>query len=451
MLGCLPALLNRFGVAWVEVGIHQGRLRALQFLVSLLTYIAIGYVIDHIAAIKVFVTFLLFQVIVMSLCAFIFDISTLYIASALIGFVCCNRVAAKCVAFQLSNESNTPEVLNYGLSTPSNLAALLGPTIGGYLALPTIQYPQVFQHILFFRRFPVWLPSILIESMLLITFLLSFSVLCRLAKSKQKEEQRNQQESLLPSDAITQDFPTESYDPDSTSQSYVDDEKHWSLRNCIDFIIQRHIISLFVAKFLCRLSGSLLPKLYSLWALTPHSDGGMGYSPKESANLTAWASALLFLVDLVVPSFILRLLGYKTSLYASLITLSLVISMFWFPARMENKNVAFVAILSALIVARVFTTIVRVAAWAMLKNIIPKKILGRVMAVESCLLSACSILGELMVGNCFSWSLSNVKETSGYVMFPMNEPFTFYLLSMLAVFGSFAAAMCSKDAEKSLL
>ena len=54
-----------------------------------------------------------------------------------------------------------------------------------------------------------------------------------------------------------------------------------------------------------------------------------------------------------------------------------------------------------------------------------------------------------MIGGCFAWSMSNIKSSSGYVMFPMNELITFYLLSMLAMLASFAAAMCTKDAEKS--
>ena len=451
-LGFLPTLLHWFGVTWLDVGTHQGRIRAVQSLSTLVAYIVTGYLIDRVAAVRVFVTFLLFQVVVMTGCAFVFDIQTLYAASVLIGIVSCNALAAKCVAFQISNESNAPHVLNYGLSTPMNLAALVGPTIGGYLALPTVQYPQLFQHTSFLHTFPLWLPSIVIALMLLITFLLSFSISSSLEQSKQMEVPKSEQESLLSLDDSAQDCKTANGDSHySTLQCNLDDSNIWSLRSYIDFLKQRNIICLFTVKCLYTLSGTGLPKLYSLWVLSPHSDGGMGYSLKESANLTACTAILLFFADLVVPAFILKLLGHRNSLCASLITLSLVISMFWLPARMPYKNVAFVTISLSFLVARVATAIAKLATWAMLKNIIPEGIIGRVMAVDSCLFSVFSILGDLMIGGCFSWSLSNVKTSSGHVMFPMNEPFTFYLLSMLAMLASFAARMCTKDAEKSQL
>ena len=227
--------------------------------------------------------------------------------------------------------------------------------------------------------------------MLLSTSLISFSIPSLLIQIKERKETQNEQDPLLPPNDFALDCQFENSEQEnfshSTSQCYVDDENQWSLRNYIDFMTQRNISSLLAARCLYTLSGTALPKLYSLWALTPHSDGGMGYSPRESANLTACVAIILFFADLAMPSLTLRWLGYKKSLCTSLITLSIVISMFWFPARMKSKNVAFVTILTTFVIARAFTAIAKIATWA--KKTSYRKIF---LGVSWLLNPACSLL-----------------------------------------------------------
>jgi MFS family permease len=53
-----------------------------------------------------------------------------------------------------------------------SLGSIIGPAFGGFFAEPAEQYPKIFGHIEFFKRFPYALPNLILT----IFFLLSVTV-----------------------------------------------------------------------------------------------------------------------------------------------------------------------------------------------------------------------------------------------------------------------------------
>ena len=174
LIGYLPPLIHRFGIHWVDVGIYKGMALSLCTATYTASLLAAGCLIDYIGRVKFFIACTLTQAVVMVTSAFVYNMACLFTSAILIGFVSCNRIAAKLIAFQISNPSIESKVINYGLFVPFNMGLLLGPSLGGFLVVPADQYSNLFHKGSLFDVFPALLPNILIGLLLATAFLLSW-------------------------------------------------------------------------------------------------------------------------------------------------------------------------------------------------------------------------------------------------------------------------------------
>ena len=435
MLGYMADLLHRFGTPWTDVGITQGQIVGLNSLAYGCFNFTAGFVIDRVGSLKFFVVATVLQIAVMVFAAFIHNISWMYVTALLTGLASSNRLALKVIVYEYSNESNVSEMVTYGLNVPASFGFLFGPSIGGFLALPTVQYHYIFPHSSILDKFPVMLPYLLMASVLLVTLILS-------SKVWKFDERSSDEESLLKSDRDT-DRNGEAGDKQCPQRA------EWSIKKALEFVSRKNVIVLTCIRLLQGFTSKSSINLFSIWVLTPISEGGMGFSPMKNGQLKLYASLLLLSMNLVVPLAVVKKVGHVRGSSISFIAHSISISMLWLPSRMNSSVLEFVLLLFLLVMSRIAMSVIRISFFVMLKNVTPVSIRARVLAIDSGVNMMTQAAGQVVFARLFTWSLSKIKETDGNVSFPLNEPFAFYAISFLSMLGAFCAIMCGKDAENS--
>ena len=119
------------------------------------------------------------------------------------------------------------------------------------------------------------------------------------------------------------------------------------------------------------------------------------------------------------------------------------------PSRVSFKAYSFALQLILYVLCRIPISVIKVTQFILLKNIFPKDTHGRVLGFATFLGVAGNLVGYMITGVSFAWSLSNLKRGSEYSKFPFNEAFSFQLLSIFALGGAIAGMMLTEEAEGS--
>ena len=457
MIGYLPPLIHRFGVNWVDVGIYKGVALSLSSGGYVASTLVAGFLIDYIGSIKFFIACTLLQALVVLFTAFVYDMPSLYAASLFIGLVSCNRIAAKVISVQISHESIVSKVINYGVSVPFQIGLLLGPSLGGFLVLPAEQYSKLFSKGSLLDMFPIMLSNLLISLFLVFTVFLSFYYLPTqdLWYKESPEtnqllensiEMTNEAEDSLTIDSNT----TQQANFSNNDKCYERLDRLSSAKKWCTIAGSRNAFMIMLLCFICGLVGDPTLNVYSLWMYTPKYDGGMGYSPLKYATFKFYASPIVLLMDLFLPILLLQILSKRHSLIGSYLVLVLSIGISWIPSRLSNESFTFALSLITFVVCRVPISVINVTQLILLKNIFPRDTHGRALGVATCLGGAGRLVGYMITGVSFAWSLSNLQRnpTNSYAL--LNEGFTFQLLALFSLCGACTTMILTDEAEHSL-
>ncbi|KAM0188543.1 hypothetical protein ACHAPI_010568 [Fusarium lateritium] len=101
-----------------------------------------------------------------------------------------------------------------------SLGSIIGPAFGGFFAEPAEQYPKIFGHIEFFKRFPYALPNLILT----IFFLLSVTVATLFLHETLPSKKGQRDWGLLVGERITRSFKNARSTPSTRRPSFVDGE-----------------------------------------------------------------------------------------------------------------------------------------------------------------------------------------------------------------------------------
>ena len=278
MLGYMTDLLHRFGTPWTDVGIYQGQIVGLNSLAYGLSNFAAGFFIDRMGSVKFLLISTVLQIIVAVFAVFIHNMTWMYITAFLTGLASCNHLALNVIVCEISDESNVSEITIYGLKVPGSFGTLIGPSMGGFLALPTVQYNNIFSNSYLLDVFPVMLPHLLIASILLITLIASWKFWVNEQKSNSESE------ILLNEDNSTNKQTGIKHNPKNV---------RWSWEKAFEFMRRKNVLALLWIGMLLRVISKPSINVFSIWILTPRSEGGMGFSPMKNGQLKLYASLIL--------------------------------------------------------------------------------------------------------------------------------------------------------------
>ncbi|KAF5665985.1 tetracycline resistance TCR1 [Fusarium heterosporum] len=101
-----------------------------------------------------------------------------------------------------------------------SLGSIIGPSFGGFFAEPAEQYPGIFGHIEFFKRFPFALPNLILT----IFFLVSVTVATLFLHETLPSKKGHRDWGILVGERITRSFKTIRPTPSTRRPSFVDGE-----------------------------------------------------------------------------------------------------------------------------------------------------------------------------------------------------------------------------------
>ncbi|RBR20473.1 hypothetical protein FVER53590_00694 [Fusarium verticillioides] len=101
-----------------------------------------------------------------------------------------------------------------------SLGSIIGPSFGGLFAEPAEQYPEIFGHIEFFKRFPFSLPNLI----LMVFFLFSATIAALFLHETLPSKRGHRDWGLLVGERITRSFKTTRPTPSTRRASFVDGE-----------------------------------------------------------------------------------------------------------------------------------------------------------------------------------------------------------------------------------
>ena len=175
----------------------------------------------------------------------------------------------------------------------------------------------------------------------------------------------------------------------------------------------------------------------------------MGYSPFKYATFKFYASLIVISMDSFLPILLLKILTKRQCMSSSYLFLILPTVIAWLPSRMHNESFAFVLSLITFVLCRVLISVIKVTQVIFLKDIFPKNTHGRVLGLASCIGGLGRLVGYVVTGMSFAWSLSNRKNDSSNSFFLLEEAFTFQLLSLCALFGACTTMIFTDELEQS--
>jgi len=121
------------------------------------------------------------------------------LARCLSGAMNGNVAVMKSVMAEITDETNEAQAFAL-LPMCYALGSIIGPTLGGYLARPAEQYPNIFGHIEFLKAFPYFLPCFIASCANLFAILLGLFFLPETLASKVKRQHAKNKYEPLPTD-----------------------------------------------------------------------------------------------------------------------------------------------------------------------------------------------------------------------------------------------------------
>ncbi|CAL4911044.1 unnamed protein product [Urochloa decumbens] len=372
-----------------DIGLYAGFLGASYFVGRFLASLFWGVVADRIGR-KPVIVFSIFSVVIFNtlfgVCMkYWMAITTRLVLGAL------NGMLAPIKAYSI--EICRPEHHALGLSVVSTawgIGLVVGPSIGGYLARPAQQYPNMFSDKSIFGRFPYLLPCLCI-SLFAVVVLVSCIWLPE-TLHKHKNIGNNEIEMLS-------DLGTPRTEDIHRGKSLY---KNWPLMSSI------------IAYCIFTLHDTAYSEILSLWTISDRKYGGLSFSSKEVGQLLAVAGAGLLVYQLFIYRPVHKFLGCVNSCRASsALSIPLIVS-FPFMTHLSGYRLG---------LALYFAAIAKAALG-------PQSQRGAANGISATAMSFFKAIGPAGAGALFSWA----QKRQHAAFFP-GDQMVFFVLNIVQCIG----------------
>ncbi|WOL18050.1 protein ZINC INDUCED FACILITATOR-LIKE 1-like [Canna indica] len=176
------------------------------------------------------------------------------------------------------------------VSTAWGIGLIIGPAIGGFFAQPAEKYPEVFSQDSFFARFPYFLPCLCIS-------IFSFGVLIASVWLPETLHKHCKNQMV---DAAIEDVETTLYSSDLKGHIRQCEENEPPKKNLFK---NWPLMSSIIVYCIFSLHDMAYSEIFSLWAISDKSYGGLSFSSEEVGTVLAISGfgLLLFQITLYSP------------------------------------------------------------------------------------------------------------------------------------------------------
>ncbi|KAI5058657.1 hypothetical protein GOP47_0026827 [Adiantum capillus-veneris] len=281
------------------------------------------------------------------------------------------------------------------LGTMWALGLIIGPAIGGYLAQPSRQYPSLFPEGSLFDRFPYALPCLCISAFAVPALVSGFWI---------PESLHNHQVGSIGDDIEVQEAfrkklgDTESGNIDtyciqgSNIETPKDKMPLWKNTGTV--------LSMYVY-CVWGLHSMSFSEIFSLWAVSPTSYGGLGFTTNEVGNVLSLSGAALFVFQLFVIAPLTKLFGAVRMVQISAVLTIFLTAVYPLMARLNGVALWAVLILSH-IIKNLLSASVVVGSSILINNSVIAAHRGIANGVSTSIMSLFKAIGPATAGLIFS-------------------------------------------------
>ncbi|MCO5610915.1 hypothetical protein L7F22_065159 [Adiantum nelumboides] len=384
-------MVQGFGIAKVttQIGTYAGYIGSAIMVGGFITAAPWGWVADKYGR----------KPVIMSGTASIFVFNTLFgfsknfwmalVMRFLIGFFNGMLGPVRAYASEICSEEHQALGLSM-IGTMWGVGLIIGPAIGGYLAQPADKYPGVFSSGSLFDEFPYALPCVCISLIAVVGFISCFflpeslhnhPITAKTSAEVVKNDERNGDGT--PANKV------ETQDDTSTKERPL--WKNWGM------------IAAVVAYCFWGLHDMAYSEIFSLWAVSPESLGGLGFTTSDVANVLAVAGLCLLLFQLFVFPRLAKL--FKPITITRMPTLFTVPLLMVYPLIGRLSGAALWTILMiAAVVKNLFSVCIVTGTFFLINNSVFKAQRGVANGISMSGMSLFRAIGPATAGAMFSWA-----------------------------------------------
>jgi MFS family permease len=433
----LPKMVKKFGATESQAGYYVGIIGSSLFLASLIFSMVWGYLADIFGK-KVTAIVSGFG---LSVATFVFGFSTTITSATIMRFLqgCFmgNVVITKAILADLCDDTNMSVAMSI-IMTAYAIGLILGPAIGGYLAFPAEQYPNIFTKESIFSRFGIFLPSLVVALGIAIFVSLAIKFLPSDKEKPYKEYQSVSNKDLL-EDTVEDIEDEEGYkklndepecESSATKLSFVARIKTFKYYKVLTQKGCLHCALLYCCFSMLDIG---FAEVFSLLAASDVKYHGMGFTTAQIGAVLMIVSIILTVLQLTFMPRIVRYFGPKKTLVGSTFILTFLYPLICLIAESKSKVTLWACLIIFLIVNRGVTFAVIVSFIILINNSVDSEYLSIVNGLAQTSSSFGRMLAPISAGSIFAWSLTNIKglqDNKHPLGFPFNQFFVFFFFSV---------------------
>ena len=344
---------------------------------------------------------------------------------AFTGIMICVKVLMKAIC----NDDNEERIVSWVYGGPLLIGVALGPSLSGVLALPTVQYPKVFDAKGIWGRYPILMVNLFFGiSAIFLSFVTHF-VLPDNIPEYLKAGRKKYLQKIASRNGYLKMTHTEIADPETqrTNAPTSKSKFYECFRN--DFLSNPSALASIALYTLCLGMIDAYQVLLALWLETDQELGGRNYSANDVSLVMAVSGCVLIIVNYTMLYRLHDWISLKV-LFSITIVLSVPILCFLpLSSRIVNKTTFFVTCSSLHSILVIFFAIWTSVIQIFTQNSVPASSLPFIFSLANVIGYLGSALFTPLVSSVFAKSLS---KTNDY-RFPMDYRLAFYLTALLVL------------------
>ncbi|KAJ3681154.1 hypothetical protein LUZ60_015643 [Juncus effusus] len=296
------------------------------------------------------------------------------------------------------------------VSTGWGIGLTLGPSIGGYLAQPAEKYPNIFSENSFFGRFPYFLPSLII-SLFAIAVLISCIWLPETLHNHSKNAKVEAVEALP--DHIKNNN-NEEMEGSPPKQNLF---KNWPLMSSI------------IVYCIFSLHDMAYTEIFSLWAVSGRSYGGLGFSSDQVGQVLAISGFSVLVFQLFIYPRLEKLTG--PVLFARIGAILAIPLIFGYPFMTYLSGLELTIVVNcASVLKNILSVIIITCANILQNNAVPQNQRGAANGLSMTAMSLCKAAAPAGGGIIFSWA-----QKHQHAFFFPGDQMVFFILNVVEFVG----------------
>ncbi|XP_047091416.1 protein ZINC INDUCED FACILITATOR-LIKE 1-like isoform X1 [Lolium rigidum] len=299
------------------------------------------------------------------------------------------------------------------VSTAWGIGLIIGPALGGYLALPAEKYPNIFSPDSLFGRFPYFLPC-LCTSVFAAAVLIGCIWMPETLHKHKVNENRNQSVESLEAHLIDPKEKVEQSNSPDTKKSLF---KNWPLMSSI--------IVYCVFSF----HDMAYTEVFSLWAESDRTYGGLSLSSEDVGQTLAITGSSLLVYQLFLYPRINRVLGpIKSSQIAAGICIPILFA-YPYMTYLSEPGLSIVLNIASVIKNNLGVTIIT-GTFILQNNAVPQDQRGAANGLAMTGMSFFKAVAPAGAGIVFSWA-----QKRQHAFFFPGDQMVFFLLNIIELLG----------------